>query len=362
MKVLLKSVYVVDNNADLLKHIKKTTPDLDEYIKSTMDYVTNHKSTKRFKPRRENTEVIACSREIVTHVIKQNNSDLDDEKIYNNFHEIAERLFNSEKEVQAGLNKNLKSTLRKGSFIQALVYDDRSDKYLIVFIKVNHTLYLHGEKFRIEDGIILNKKDWRSCQFNINTDDVSYPKFESADVYLDTNAKYWTNDFLELDEETTDEKNTQNAFNYIDKILVRTIKRNYPYDHTHIRNAFVFRFRQPGIASFEEIVSDILDGYEPHDSDVKKIKELKKKLLSDKGIDDFDHQFNIIPTAVNAKIKKEYNIRNGIELKIYDGVENLDKVIDAYEDEIGDKYIKILVENEDTYNSFSKPMKKPVKK
>lgn len=358
MKVLAKSIFVIDNNEDVFTHVEVSTTDLDEYITSTIEYVTTHKSTKRCKPRGDNTEVIACSRDILSHVIKQNHSDLDNKILDDKFNEIARRLFSSEKKVQAALNKTLGNILRKGSFIQSLVYDDINDKYLMIFIKVNHTLYLNGQKFKKEDGILLNKKDWRSCQFNINTDDKNDIKFESADVYLDTNAKYWIDDFLELDETTTDEKNTQNAFRFIDSILNRNLRKTYPYDYTHIRNAFVYSFRREGLISYEELVSDILDKYTPCDCDKEKIKSIKMKLLPENKENSFDYQFNIIPTAVKARIKKEYHIQHGIELKIDDGIENLDKIITACEDPTGEKYLKIRVENDDTFNAFYKPNKK----
>ena len=50
-----------------------------------------------------------------------------------------------------------------------------------------------------------------------------------------------------------------------------------------------------------------------------------------------------------------YEVNNNIEIKIMDGIDNLEEIINSYEDpKTGEKFIKIKTNNEETYNSFRK--------
>lgn len=60
-----------------------------------------------------------------------------------------------------------------------------------------------------------------------------------AKIYVSNSGKYWADDFLELRELSTDAQNTKRAFNAIDTILTKEVKKNAPSDYTVIRNTFV---------------------------------------------------------------------------------------------------------------------------
>ena len=79
---------------------------------------------------------------------------------------------------------------------------------------------------------------------------------------------------------------------------------------------------------------------------IDKVRHIKES-------DKFDNQFKINQKIIKAKVKKVYEVNNNIEIKIMDGIENLDEIINSYEDsQTGEKFIKINTNNEETYNSF----------
>lgn len=79
-----------------------------------------------------------------------------------------------------------------------------------------------------------------------------------------------------------------------------------------------------------------------------------EKLLELPEEKNFDRQFNVVNSVIKAKIKKIYDVCQGIQLKISEGIDDLDKTISAYRDDEGNKYIKIKTDNDVTFKSFSK--------
>lgn len=66
----------------------------------------------------------------------------------------------------------------------------------------------------------------------------------------------------------------------------------------------------------------------------------------------FDRQFNSAPKTINARIRKTYEVNDGIQLKITDAIENLNETIVAYQDENGVRYLRIKTNNESTFRRF----------
>ena len=54
----------------------------------------------------------------------------------------------------------------------------------------------------------------------------------------------------------------------------------------------------------------------------------------------------------NARIRKTYEVNDGIQLKITDAIENLNETIVAYQDENGVRYLRIKTNNESTFRRF----------
>ena len=66
----------------------------------------------------------------------------------------------------------------------------------------------------------------------------------------------------------------------------------------------------------------------------------------------FDPQFEIASNIIKAKIKKQINLAENLELRITGEIKNHDETFDTGEDTDGRKFLKIY--SEEGYNEFHK--------
>ena len=167
-------------------------------------------------------------------------------------------------------------------------------------------------------------------------------------IYLDNVAKYWFDDFLELQEKTSDEINTDRAFKSINSYLNRTMKKKYPEDRTVIRNTFINYFRTHELIDFEKMISDIFDNYQSVSIEKTEQESIREHLLSLPSKKGFDSLFTVSLTALKARIRTTYDLYPGIKLRVED---NLEK-IQSFESEDGVHYIIVETINNDAFNTF----------
>ncbi len=108
------------------------------------------------------------------------------------------------------------------------------------------------------------------------------------------------------------------------------------------------------------MVNSILENYQLVDTDLapeevqnmyQKIQATKFKLLEQPKKRHFDAQFNVVNSAINARIKRVYPIIDGIDLRVTQDIKDLSKTIKSVEED-GVRYIKIRTNNNETYNQF----------
>lgn len=173
-----------------------------------------------------------------------------------------------------------------------------------------------------------------------------------AKVYSNTSAKFWSDDFLELDEMISDETNTLKSFKAIETVLNTNLRGVATKDHTVLRNGFIAYYKGQEHIDFSEMVNYILGQYDPVDIDAAKVADIREKILQLPEKKGFDRQFNSAPKTINARIRKTYEVNDGIQLKITDAIENLNETIVAYQDENGVRYLRIKTNNESTFRRF----------
>lgn len=173
-----------------------------------------------------------------------------------------------------------------------------------------------------------------------------------AKIYSNTAAKYWWHDFLELAPVTDDEHNTQAAFKAIDSTINRIIKDMAPFDHTVIRNAFVSHFKTSDHLDYDSMVHEVMDNYVPTDLPQEKLTALRDRLLELPDERKFDRQFTPVSSAITARIKKVYNVYQGIKLQITDEIDHIEDVVSATRESDGTQYIKIKTTENATFLHF----------
>lgn len=262
---------------------------------------------------------------------------------------IAERLLRKEREAQDQV-ASMDIKVQKGSLILSLI--ERDGNLLFLLAKVEHTDFFDDADYSIKSGFSKDtKKIWKTCLFEI--DDIKADQF-CAKIYSNTVAKYWWHDFLELEELQSDEYNTKRAFKAIENTLNRNLKKVAPYDHMVIRNAIYLYFSSTEQFDYSEMLDRNIRNYTPNDMTPEKKEELLQKLQELPEEQHFDQQFHPSLSAIRTKMKKTYDVYSGIQLKVTSAVEDLGDVIEAYQARDGKKYLKIRIDNDETFRTFER--------
>lgn len=342
MEIVIQTIRIIDyeNNA---VYVRDTPETFSDYVRQLITYINGNTSIREYRTRSVNTEVISCILDIVKNQI-------DTDLVMGKIDFIANRLLLKEREAQTSV-AHMDTNVQKGSLIQALLYDEEDDKYTYLLAKVEHTDFVDDSDFSFKSGFSKDmKKLWKSCTFEIDELNSAY---YSAKVYSNTVAKYWYDNFLELDQVVSDEVNTDKAFRAIDSTLNRNVKNIAPRDHTLLRNTMITYFRSNDYIDYDTMIKNTLENYQPMELEQEKLEKVIEKLRELPEKHNFDKQFNTVSSAINARIRKVYDICQWVQLRITDYVDDFDDTIKAYRDNDGNRYIRIKTDNDLTYRRFS---------
>lgn len=341
MQIVTKSIHIIDYEAQQI-YARESPASFDEYVRELINHVNRNINVREFKTRSVDTEVIGCIKQILRN---PGNAELIAQKIDS----IAHRLLIKEIDAQQRVAR-MDTNVQKGSLVQALLFDEENDVSIYLLAKVEHSDFVDDTDFSFKSGFSKDKKTvWKSCLIELpSLDAASY----SARIYSNTVAKYWSDDFLELDEMVSDESNTSKAFKAIESTLNRNIRNIAPRDHTVIRNAVISYFKSHEHFDYSVMLDSILGDYQVTDLPEEKLEVLRTKLNQLPEDKHFDRQFRPVPSVINARIKKIYEVNDGIQIRITDEVHQLEETISAYQDADGTRFIRIKTNNELTYRQF----------
>lgn len=170
---------------------------------------------------------------------------------------IADRLLRSELNRQEELGDF--QDVSKGALMQMKVSTGHSQ--YIIFTKVDHGKFMDEKDSRIHFGLPFEKRVQKTCVFEFNGGDT--PK--SIRIF-DSNkkiAKFWWRDFLCCAELRSSEDNTKKAFNEIDKVLSRNLKKKSKPDYTYLRNNIITYFRSNDDIAFDDFIDTVVKSYVP---------------------------------------------------------------------------------------------------
>lgn len=344
IQVLDRKLHILDNTSDEVE-AKEITTQFDKFIRDIIELI-NINNNVRLYTTRDNTQVVNS----IIEIVKTNMENGDYLEGYDKkFNTNAERLIREEKKAQQKIER-LKKSIKKGSLIQAVIYDVEEKQYEFLIAKIENKMFFDDITLDAHSGIDgENNKLWKSCLFKFEINEDKDIEITEAKVFSDNGAKYWWDNFLELNQMSDDEKNTKKAFDNIDKVLATNIKPISPSDYFTLRNSLVGHFRSREFFDYEEMMNEVFNEYEPEllNKEVYKgIVEKVKQLPTQKK---FDSQFTIVKKVITAKVKKVYNINTGIQLNVVDFIANLKNTIKSYEED-GQKYLKIKIKDSDTNN------------
>lgn len=308
--------------------------DAEAYIDELLKDIMKETSTRRYTKNSDTTEVISI-------LINAFNS--------KNFYDkattdIAQRFLN----VEMNTDRRYKgfTDIKKGSLLQFFLLD--KDYYTYIITKVEHTAYLDETDLKKRIGLPFEKRVLKTCVISFNN------KVEIEQIIaFDSNSKistYWWSDFLELRELTTDETNTKAAYDEIELYLTKKVKKISPYDYTNLMNNTLGYFKTQENFVLDNMINTVFGSYDAS-SEMVKIEDIKNGIrqLAEKG--KFDKNFTLKPKMINARPKK-YKLNENIELNLNGHIQNIDNVIKSGKEPNGDKYIKIITNNDEVFKMF----------
>ncbi|MDP3845899.1 MAG: hypothetical protein Q8R10_05680 [Pseudomonas sp.] len=256
---------------------------------------------------------------------------------------LAERLLQKEKDVSikyGHLSKNDGIHVKVGSFLQFTYTENGNLRY--IGVKVDHQVILDQADFKKKTGLGLSEKIYKAFKVEFNAE----KKPENIYIY-DSKSKltqYWWHEFLELKEKNTDTHNTSTASQaVISKIAI--LKKDFPQDHTILRNATIAAFKQNGSMDYTKFIDDNFLNYTSDNPEFEKKKpQLLKKLHELPETKGFDTLFNLVPSAVPFR-KTTYKLSQDIALIIKDGIGKLDEKVWAERTADG-RHLVVIESNE----------------
>lgn len=346
MTIIQTLIHIIDRESERVTQ-REAPEAFEAYVGELINHVRNNVSVRDYKTRSTSTEVIRCILDLCANQ--------DGEFISSKMNTMANRLLLKEAEAQGRIS-GTNIAVQRGSLIQALLFDETAEAYSYLLAKVEHSEWVDDSDFTFKTGFSKDKKTmWKSCLFDLS--DLIADEFH-AKIYSDTKAQYWSSGFLELDVMNSDEVNTQKAFQAIDSTLGHGFRGVTSPDHIIIRNGFVSYLKNNEHIDFPVMVNSILENYQPVDTNLtqeesqamaERIQNIRVRLLEQPEKRKFDSQFNAVNSAINARIRQVYKIREGIDLRVTCAIE--EGVIQAIE-EGGARYIRVRTDNETTFRKF----------
>ena len=239
--------------------------DFKVYLQGLINLMITGGSGRTFRFDRDTTEVRA---QITRIINKEDFSDIATT--------IASRLLKVEQSAQEQMTR-LGIEIQKGIIVQALVSENGVDRFIIC--KADHSEFFNEINFNLSRGLPVKKKVFKGFICTQNSD-LTVSDILVYDLHL---TKYWWKEFLELIKVHSDEDNTQNAFDAIDKGVLVKLRKQYPQDYMHLSNSNIRYFRANNTFDMNEYIEDVFGNYEPFDDNLKmdklksEIRELPNK-------------------------------------------------------------------------------------
>jgi hypothetical protein len=226
-----------------------------------------------------------------------------------------------------------------GGLLQLKVKHDECIKFVI--IKIDNSEYLDEDNLDLKSGLPTSKSRLQKAAV------ITFTPEHTVDEVIVSDSKstitaYWYLSFLMAEQLQDSETNTKNAFYAIDNLLTKEVKKVSPVDYWFLRNEILNHFRNEDSLAYDELV-DKVKAHKPETDEFKEKFESfvdKFENLPTKAPKPFDTQFDLVPTAIKARISKKVFLDINFELRINGEIDDLKSRIFAEQDDKG-KFIKI---------------------
>jgi hypothetical protein len=319
--------------------------DLEAFISSIIKRRLKEKGTRSFKKRDDSTAVISYVKDILEEKESQADS----------VQKIAHHLSKKEQEAEKKYSKTINIegeekiifSVKSGLLVQALQGYDSNLYYLLA--KIEYDKFIEEKVWEMRQGLPLEKHILKSCLFKIEKTTIS----DDIRIY-DSNpriARYWWDDFLELDPKRTNEENTIIVERAFEKELSKSIKKLSYFDYSALIDRLHQYLQTHREFDFDNLLKEVFETYQAKNKKIV-IRNLIAPLRSLPERGGFDKNFIIIHEQLRDKIKFIFNLHDKIDLHVKDKLENLENIIKTEKDANRDKWLKIKI-SDNTYKRFT---------
>ena len=329
MRLISNHLYVIDRVANSVSDagFQESRP-LTDYIMTVLNKVIDSVGDREYQFQQNAITMQTW----LNQIIEQNEAD-------NVSKFIAQRLLAKEIEAQEKI-QHLDKEIPKGMLIVSFVDMELSerDEKKIIITKADYDEFIEQATGELKTGLATKKKFYKAFIANVALNQIT--KLTTYDTNT-TMANYWWKDFLELEVVRKNDINTKNAFDTIEKEIINPIKSKSKQDYLHLWNLTLGYFRLDGEFNLDEYRDNIIGRYAPYDESIS-IADLQTKCNDLPNRGNFDRRFNKDTSKIKSKkLKKSISITNEIELLFKDYIPNLSDILQAEENEAGEKFLKI---------------------
>ena len=305
--------------------------DIKEYLTGLFKDILKHSRSQTFKLQ-DSSVVGDLVSNLTSKDFKQAASDL------------TKRLLDCEVKVQTTLGNF--TTVKSGSLLCAHFKLDENEFILVV--KIDHAGFLNEDTLKRASGLPEKHRAQKCATFK-----VAGGSLEETVIVTDSApsiTEYWWNSYLTLIALSTPEVNTVRAFTAIEGLLTNKVKSKSKSDYWTLRNALVGYFTTREQCSYPDMVQELFGAYKPDHPELSMTDLIKEaNRLPSRKVDGFDTLFQLTPSVINAKIKRQIKLRHNVDLRITGEVTDIENVFSAGEDS-GGKYLKIY--SDEGYAAF----------
>ena len=185
------------------------------------------------------------------------NSFINEDNKYETTLDIAKRLLSKEKDTQ--IKYAHITQIQKGIMLASLCKMTDRD-YKVIIAKADYSEFLEESSGKKKNGLPTKKKIFKSFIANVVMVNEVYTisKMVTFDVNS-SQAKYWYNDFLDLEAKLDDETNTKKAFDEINARVLTPIKNKSKDDYWCLYNATLRYMRSDGEFDIEYYANETED-------------------------------------------------------------------------------------------------------
>lgn len=259
---------------------------------------------------------------------------------------LTGKLLECEVKLQGDLGKF--TTVRSGSLF--CCHFKLKDEICVLIVKVDHADFLNEDTMIKAAGLPSKHRAQKCAIFRVTETGLS----ESV-IIMDSSTsitEYWWQTYLTLTALSCPQINTLRAFTAVEELLANKVKPKSKSDYWTLRNALVGYFTTRPQCSYPDMVDELFGAYKPDSLDVS-MPELitAANFFPTRKIDGFDTHFELTPSVINAKIKRQIKLSPNVDLRINGEVDDI-KNFFATGIENGRKFLKIY--SDEGYTAFNR--------